>query len=93
MKNDKTTAAERIMRSGRTQPLTPVEKAFFGVPDHMCKHGGTVDRVAALKIDPAVANRLRKVLVHDERFNGKHGNDIGYTEFVTRALDALGCED
>jgi hypothetical protein len=34
--DERTTQAERIMRD-RTQPLTPVEEAFFGVPDHMAK--------------------------------------------------------
>lgn len=127
--NDKTTAAERIMRD-RTQPLTAVEKAFFGRPDHMVKpaSAGRVplgDAVSAgavrellnktcysneeveqglqfvrdrsvnldIKVEPAVRERLRKVLMNDARFNGAHGNGIGYSEFITRALDALNCED
>lgn len=74
-----TTAAERIMRD-RTQPLTPVERAFFSIPDHMVKPHG-YDREVGLMLAPAVAERFRRVLVHDSRFNGKYGNGIGHSEF------------
>lgn len=84
------TAAHRLFKGGRTQPLTPVEAAFFGQPDGMVNPQGSV-RVH-VEIHPAVRERLRKVLLHDERFNGAHGNSIGYSEFISRALDALGCE-
>lgn len=93
---DGPTALDRIMAGGRTQPLTPVEVAFFGRPDHMVKpHGG--DRVALgeepdIRVSPPVRERLRKVLMHDARFNGTYGNGIGYSEFIARALDALDCE-
>lgn len=96
---NQTTAAERIMRGGRTQPLTPVERAFFGRPDHMVKPRPSNEAVAVgyprvpINIHPATQERLRKVLMHDERFNGRYDNAIGYSEFINRALDALDCED
>lgn len=99
---DRTTAAERIMREGRTQPLTPVERAFFGRPDHMVKPrpddaaasaGGERNPRVPIEIHPATRERLRKVLMHDDRFNGRYGNGMGYSEFINRALDALDCED
>jgi hypothetical protein len=89
--DERTTQAERIMRD-RTQPLTPVEEAFFGVPDHMAKppsdglRAALTDR-SPINHHPAVKKRLNTVLNHDPRFRG-----IGYSEFITRALDALGAE-
>lgn len=92
----RTTAAERIMRGGRTQPLTPVEEAFFGRPDHMVKPLGCqrtdLGETPDIRVHPQTRERLRKVLMHDARFNGTYGNGIGYSEFIDRALDALDCE-
>jgi hypothetical protein len=85
------TAAERLFDRGRTQPLTPVEQAFFRCPDHMVKPPSGARE--PINIHPATRERLRKALMHDSRFNGEHGNGIGYTEFINRALDALGVAD
>lgn len=89
------------MRDGRTQPLTPVERAFFGRPDHMVKprpddtavlEGEERNPRVPMEVHPATRARLAKVLALDARFNGTYGNGIGYSEFINRALDALGCE-
>lgn len=86
-----TTALDRIIeRSNRTQPFTPVERAFFGVSDTMAKPNTTIRR--PMQIDSYVLKRLNTVLTHDDRFNGTYGNGIGFSEFITRALDALECE-
>jgi hypothetical protein len=87
------TAAARLFSNGRTQPLTAVEEAFFGRPDHMVRVSMKErESIASINIEIRTRERLRKVLMHDNRFNSTNGNAIGYTEFINRALDALECE-
>lgn len=83
------TALDRIIEGGGK--VDHEHRPFFEVSDALAKPPSRIRE--SIQIDPYVANRLRKVLMFDERFNGRYGNGMGYSEFITRALDMLDCAD